>query len=190
MIFEKIQLEDNEHVVRIVRKHWILLLKDLFGVSLILFTPLFFILFFNFVKNFITLPNISDYYPIFTFLSALWILICWMMLAYGWTNYYLDLWVITNRRIILIDQRGFFSRLTSSFRLERLQDINVEVNGMIATFLDYGTIEAQTAGSSHETFLSHYMPRPQEIKAQIIHFADKITAETPELEKKLTEQGL
>lgn len=190
MIFEKIQLEEGEQVVRIVRKHWIILLKDLFGTSLILFTPLILLILLQFTNDFITLPDLTPYYSYFIFITAVWVLMCWMMLAYGWTNYYLDLWIITNRRIILVDQRGFFNRFTSSFRLERLQDINVEVNGMIATFLDYGTVEAQTAGSSHETFNSNYMPKPEEIKAEIIQFADGLSKSDTTIEKNLEAQGL
>ena len=90
----------------------------------------------------------------------------------------------------MVDQRGFFRRFISSFRLERLQDINTEVNGIIATILDYGTVEAQTAGSSHETFVGYYMPKPQEIKAEIIRFADHLSDSGSATEKNLEQQGL
>lgn len=190
MIFEKIELEPNEEIVEIVRHHWIVLLRDVFTTSIVLFAPLLMRLFFSLAENIIALPDLTAYSDLILFFSATWMLVAWMMLAYSWTNYYLDLWVITNRRIILVDQRGFFRRFISSFRLERLQDMNIEINGIIATFLDYGTIEAQTAGSSHETFISHHMPKPREIKAKIIRFADELTETRPDLEKNLEQQGL
>jgi signal transduction histidine kinase len=190
MIFEKIELEPNEEIVEIVRKHWFVLVKDLFATGIVLFAPLLLSVFFQAAKDIIALPNLEAYSSLLLFFAATWMLVAWMMLAYSWTNYYLDLWVITNRRIILVDQRGFFRRFISSFRLERLQDMNIEINGIIATLLDYGTIEAQTAGGSNEEFTSNYMPHPREIKSKIIRFADNIATEVPQREKNLREQGL
>src|SRR5690606_4537603 len=90
----------------------------------------------------------------------------------GWTDWYLDLWTITNLRLIAIDQRGLFRRSVSSFRYERLQDINVEINGLIPTFLDFGTLEAQTAGHGESDFLFAGAPHPREIKAKILEAAN------------------
>ena len=84
-----------------------------------------------------------------------------------WTHYYLDLWVISDRRIIVIDQRGFFNRKVSSFRLERMQDIKVTITGIIATLLNFGTIRAQTAGANESNFASGGMPDPRGVQALI-----------------------
>ncbi len=190
MIFEKIELEPNEEIVEIIRKHWFVLVKDVFATGIVLLAPLLLSIVFKVAQGVVTLPNLETYSSLLLFFAATWMLVSWMMLAYSWTNYYLDLWVITNRRIILVDQRGFFRRFISSFRLERLQDMNIEINGIIATLLDFGTIEAQTAGGSNEEFTSNYMPRPREIKSKIIHFADNISTEVPAREKNLRQQGL
>jgi hypothetical protein len=96
-----------------------------------------------------------------------------MTLAYIWTDHYLDIWVITDRRIIAINQVTLFRRQIGSFRLEKLQDMNIEINGFIATMLHFGSIEAQTASGSEEEFQSRYMPNPRELKAVILEAADK-----------------
>ena len=90
-----------------------------------------------------------------------------MAVATAWTQYYLDLWILTDRRIIVIDQVYFFNRKVSNFRLERLQDINVSISGLIPTLLDYGTIRAQTASESESNFESKYLPDPRGLQSQI-----------------------
>ena len=94
-----------------------------------------------------------------------------------WTNYYLDVWTITNKRLIAIDQHGLFHRETASFRLERLQDMNVEINGIIATFLDYGILEAQTAGGDDDKFRATGLPHPRELKSLILEASDVLLDE-------------
>ena len=44
MLFEKIELEPSEEVLKIVRKHWFVIVSQLFGSFLMLFFP-FFVLF-------------------------------------------------------------------------------------------------------------------------------------------------
>lgn len=109
----------------------------------------------------------------YIFFSAWWLLLQWLALAYVWTDYYLDIWVVTNKRIISIEQHGLFRREIGSFRLERLQDMQVKINGLIATFLDFGTVEAETASGSSEEFKADFLPKPREIKALILKAADQ-----------------
>ena len=84
-----------------------------------------------------------------------------------WTNYYLDLWIITDRRIIYVDQKSFFNRNVSMFRLERLQDIEIKTVGLLQTFLNYGSLSAQTAGSTESNFDSTGLPDPRGLQAII-----------------------
>lgn len=196
MLFEKIPLEADEKIIKVIRKHWWLIAVETVTVIIFVFLPL---LAFNFLTNYLanktglTLPVESftqNYQLELWFVYLVWILALWVTLANFWTDYYLDLWAITNRRVILVDQRGFFRRFISSFRLERLQDMNIEVNGLIATLLDYGTIEAQTASPGDEEFKSHHMPKPREIKAMIIRAADELTTTQAKRVSDLKDQGL
>lgn len=192
MLFEKIHLEPDEQIVKIIRKHWFIIAFEFFGLFLLALVPFALeLFFFNLPDEFLTkLGDTSGTTPYFVFGTALWLLFIVMAAAAAWTHYYLDLWVVTSRRVILIDQRGFFRRFISSFRLERLQDMNVEINGLIPTLLNFGTVEAQTAGGSNEEFTSHNMPDPRGIKALIIGLADDMTAYSPAAARELREQGL
>ena len=175
MLFEKIHLEEDEKIIIIVRKHWFRLFYRCAGVITTALLPLI---------GWIIVTNVLDsasatitidydqYNKHFLYIYTLWLLINWMSLAYIWTDHYLDIWCITDRRIIAINQVSLFRRQTGSFRLEKLQDMNIEINGFIATMLHFGSIEAQTASGSEEEFQVRYMPRPRELKAIILSAAD------------------
>jgi len=175
MLFEKVKLEDDEQVLLLVRRHWFVISVRILRIFLSAITP--FILFSAGSLLSSTLPPetielLEVYQSELWFIAGLWLLIHWMSIAYALTDYYLDTWLITDRRIITIDQKRLFVRHVGSFRLERLQDINIEIIGFLATLLDYGTIEAQTAGGSETEFRSRQLPHPREIKSVILEATD------------------
>ena len=177
-MFERIQFENGETLLMTVRKHWFILFGQCFGLAFALVVP--FILFGVIAQNSVFLEQFSNRFGsmdvgnVLIFFSALWGLVIWLGLGTVWTNYYLDVWAITTLRVIVVDQRGLFHRTVSSFRLERLQDIHVEVNGIIATMLDFGTIRAETAGHEEDAFVMYGAPRPQDIKSAILGHADAL----------------
>lgn len=168
MLFEKIDLESSETVIKVVRKHWFIIVAELFGVFLMVLLPFVCMLFFLMLPELIPSNiNLSNYSPLIAYAISIWLLLSIMTGFMIWTHYFLDLWVVTDRRIIVIDQINFFNRKVSSFRLERLQDIKVAVNGILATFLNFGTIRAQTAGAAENNFTSTGLPDPRGLQATI-----------------------
>ena len=185
MLYEKIKLETGEEIIAMVRKHWWVILSQSLLMLFLALLPVIFLGSIIWLGIFDGILNASsasfmDIQPYLTFAYSAWLLVIWMILFNLWTDHYLDLWTITTRRVIAIDQRGFFRRFISSFRLERLQDMNIEVNGILATLLNYGTIEAQTAGGSNEEFKTNFMPDPRGLKAMIIKAADERQQEAGE----------
>lgn len=179
MLFERIKLESDETVIRVVRKHWFILFAFTISDLLLALLPLIGYWIFSALVGGINFALIGLGDVAFGsggtlwFFYLAWLLLVWMHYTNHLTDYYLDLWAITDRRIIAIDQKGYFRRHLSSFRLERLQDMNIEVYGIIPTLLNYGSIEAQTAGSSNEDFKAFTMPDPRGLKALIIRLADE-----------------
>lgn len=174
MLFDKIRLEDDEKLLRVVRKHWFIPFIELFGVALMALLPLGIIVSLQMANNQTWLEwHWSEYWALAIFLSAWWWIICSMLAAMIWTHYYLDLWVITDRRLIVIEQLGFFNRKTSNFRLERLQDVKVRVNGIIATLLNFGTVRAQTASAADSSFKMTGLPDPRGLQSTIQRAMDE-----------------
>jgi hypothetical protein len=169
MIFEKIEMESGEEVLRIVRKHWFIIVAELFGTFIMLLLP--FIILFALALFPTPLEKLAvdlqNYTALITFAVAGWSLLTLLVGFATWTHYYLDVWIITDRRIILIDQVNFFNRNVSIFRLERLQDIEFYIKGIIPTLLNFGTIRAQTASAFDSNFRTKGLPDPRGLQALI-----------------------
>jgi hypothetical protein len=169
MLFERIQLEPGEEVLKVVRKHWFIIVAELFGTVMMALFPFFLLVAFTFIPDTWLPANFNSLLvtELITWSIAGWLVITLMTSYAIWTHYYLDLWVITDRRIIVVDQIAFFNRKVSSFRLERMQDIKVSINGILATFLNFGTLRAQTASSAESNFKSTGLPDPRGLQSLI-----------------------
>ena len=171
MLVDKIKLETDENIIKQTRRHWFVLASKLAVFAVAAVAPAIVMILINFL-----LPDyaigIFVYGTLISFGYSLWLLLLWIGMFNVWTNYYLDLLIITDRRVIVIDQKGFFSRYVASFRLERMQDINIEINGLIATLLDYGTLDVETAGHGDAEFRVTGMPDPRALKAAILRASD------------------
>ena len=169
MLFEKIQFEPDEKILKTVRKHWFVIVTELFVTLVLLLVP-FFILFVIalFPSQLLILDvSLGEYTGLIAFFLSAWSLLTLMVGFAIWTHYYLDMWIITDRRIILIDQVGFFNRNVSVFRLERLQDIKFYIKGIIPTILNFGTLRVQTAGALESNFKTSGLPDPRGLQAII-----------------------
>lgn len=172
---EQLKLDTDEIILKQVRKHWFVLLAQTAGVIILAVVPI--PLAVIGLSGTELLPGLALdprelYGPAIFFLTA-WLLVMWMTLFGIWTDYYLDNWIVTTRRVIAIDQQGFFRRKVASFRLERLQNVTIDIHGIIATFLNFGHITAETAGNT-EAFVIRGIPDPRGVKALIQEHADEV----------------
>lgn len=167
------QLASDERIVRTVRKHWFILFTEIIGTFLLFIAPVpLSIIVLLFAPETLRAPleNLSvDSIIIF---YALWTLVLAGSFFHAVTDYYLDVWVITTERIIAIEQRGLFNRSVGSFHLDKLQNVDVSIVGFIATFLDFGTLRAETAAHDHD-FVIRGVANPREIKGLILGIAEK-----------------
>jgi membrane protein YdbS with pleckstrin-like domain len=167
MNINRLQLEADEKILLQVRKHWFVIVVQIFGVVILSVLPYFVYVFIQEQKTFQELIRSNVPTGVIISLLCAWLLIMWMTVFNIWNNYYLDVWTFTNKRLIAVDQKGFFFRTTASFRLDRLQDVQISVNGILATFLDFGTLEMQTAGEQRN-FKANSLPSPGELKSIIL----------------------
>ncbi len=156
-----INLEQGETLIMTVRRHWLLYLAKVAVVLISFALPLVMYGYASAATGFV-LPD--SYYEFFFFG---WGILCWTKLFGLTSDYYLDSWVLTNKRLITIDQRGFFNRAVGNLRLERIQDVTAEVEGVISTLIDFGSIRVETAGDE-EDFVIHFVPHPKHFKEMIL----------------------
>jgi hypothetical protein len=140
-------MEEGEAVVAKVHRHWIFIAARIVALAVMFVLPWVVVVLLARV-NIISLAAAST--ASYVVLWALWGLVLWGVFWQFWTTYYMDIWVVTNRRIIDIDYLRLFDRNIAMLRFERVQDITTEVKGVVATLLKYGSVIVQTAGSDKE----------------------------------------
>jgi hypothetical protein len=90
------------------------------------------------------------------------------MQLYAFVNYYLNVYIITDQRLVDISQESFFNRKISELHLHQIQDVNAQVKGVIATFLHFGDVDVQTAGE-REDFIFATIPNPYTVAKEILN---------------------
>src|SRR3989338_9807531 len=113
--------EAGEKVVLLLRRHPIVIILRLIVFAFLAAIP------FIVGAAFYSFLNSHGFMLLFFFLASLWYLILWQAVFYAITMYALDVWIVTNHRIIDSTQHGFFNRTTSELHLSRVQDISVQV---------------------------------------------------------------
>ncbi len=143
-----------------VHRHWLFIVTRLIGLALLAAMP-------PVVAVLLGLLGISVFVGAATSalvtLWALWGLVLWVMFWQFWTTYYMDIWVITNRRIIDIDYLRLFDRNIAMVRFERVQDVTTHVKGIVGTLLRYGSVVVQTAGTDKE-FVIDQIANPEALR--------------------------
>ena len=172
MLYKALDLEPNEKVIIEVRKHWIVFA----GYALILvFGAILPVVVFAALKIFI--PQIfAINLPInslFLFLYSLWLLFLWILFFVQWTTFYLDVWYVTEKRIIIIDQKSLFHREVSNLTFDKIQDVTLEVNGLISTMLKFSDIRVQTASEDNKEFIITTVRHPEEVREIIFNHQNK-----------------
>jgi len=157
---------DEKIVLKVHRHKLVLVFKSFFLILFILLPPVLF--WFGGQVGAIKGNQLALFLSVY---SAI-LLIGWMIFFIIWTDYYLDVLIVTDKRIIDIEQRGFFKREVSTVRLESIEDITINVSGVVATFLDYGTLKLQTAAENRE-FIIYDVPHPNKVKSTIYELQNK-----------------
>lgn len=87
-------------------------------------------------------------------------------------DYYLDVWIVTTERLINIEQHGLFNRTASEMHIALVQDVTAEVRGVLHTFLDYGHVHIQSAGTK-KRFLFKHVAHPEQVRNTILRLAEE-----------------
>ena len=158
-------LKENEAIILALHRHWIVLIGEIFLILILLiFSFVGSALFFTFVDS-----QSPLLYYLFFFGMSVYILIIYLLTFIFWMDYYLDMWIVTNQRILDIEHYGIFRREVSEFLITNVQDVTIEIPGMMASFLKYGNIRVQTAGE--KSFTAASIPHPDKAKDTILKYA-------------------
>jgi len=151
----------NENVILLKRRHWIFLAINILILLLFCFLPVLIYIFLN------TYAWFSQAINLFWFLASGYYLFLWFLLFYNITMYLLNVFILTNQRIVKINQLGFFNYKTAELDLSKIQDVAIKQKGVFSNLFNYGDLEIQTAGTQNK-FLFVRLPNPENLKQAII----------------------
>lgn len=127
------ELKEGEKVIKIVHKHWGSFLLPAVKIFLAFTIPFF-------LSAFLFSNSIGLIIFIILFIGAL------IYTIHLWMNWYFDLFVLTNQRLINIDQKGIFTREVSEATYKNVQGATYELSGLFAMLFNYGTVKIQAIG--------------------------------------------
>lgn len=155
----------GERMVAFLRRHPIILVGDTLMVAFMAAVPagIWFAIGYFW-------PLIPTHYigrPLLILLGSFYYICLWQFAMTTFVDYYLDGWIITDRRILSVEQQGLFSRTVSELDLSRVQDVTSEEKGILAFIFGYGNVYIQTAGETTR-FDFHQVPHPEDIRKRIL----------------------
>jgi len=183
---------DKERVILIIHKHWMAYITTIFLMTIIFLFTLFFYIIFHFLIN-----VSSEVLRIFFLVSGILNLV---VLAFGlasWIDYYFDVIIVTDQRLISIQQKGLFSRGIDSLTLLRIQNISAEARGVLQTMFNYGTAYIETAGEQGKeeikdkigNFSFDYIPDPYIFSEKVMELHDAVVANSVHKESFAVGEG-
>lgn len=150
--------QKNEVVHSFCRKHWIVLVPHLIGFLCIVVFPVLFLLF---IPQDALSSIMSPFaYRIIAGIALVGITYYFHRFFLRFFAYYLQIMIITNFRVIQLDQTLFFNRNRDSIDLPEIQDIVIQQKGVIKTILNYGELTI-TLSSAHSSKMLTCVPNPE-----------------------------
>ncbi len=159
---------DGERVQEVIHRHWFNILTHFIAVFLLTFALLGSLIFVS-----LLFPELGEKQGrFFLFVENTLFVFLWLYSFLIWIDYYFDVWIITDERIINIEQKGLFVRHTSELKFSNVQDVTTIVQGLIPTVLNYGDVLVQTA-AEEERFVFRQVPDPYRIKDRIMRLSQQ-----------------
>lgn len=172
MDFKREQLlEEGEVITDRIRKHWIVYVKHFF---LHAFGCLIFMIAAYYLASKGWFGGVTgEGYLYGAMVLLMFVLIFWVSFFYAWTKEYFDVWFVTNKHIIAINQKQIFTRDEAFMELTRIQDVFFEKEGFLSNILGFGRLRVQSAGTEQE-FSIEYIAEVETVAHRIMDIRDEV----------------
>lgn len=157
---------EGEVVKALLRRHWIRLFDHSVWFIIQTAIPLIGITLLLFFTD-IRIETDSLIFIIAILAFSLYYLFIVLFYFADLVGYHLDIWVVTDKRLVSIEQFSLFHRLVSEQPILKVQDVTHEVKGQLQTMLDFGNVHIQTAGEQ-ERFIFADVPHPDRVAKLIL----------------------
>lgn len=154
-----------EKVEYVVRRHWITFLPVIVFFIILLAIPLgLYWLILNTLNEVLQNPV---YYTAGLLLASVYYLSVVLFFYTYFVAFHLDLWIVTNDRLLDVQQKTLFARTVSEVDLYQIQDASSEIHGIFPSIFNYGNIILQTA-SAVPKFTFRNVANPNELRQAIL----------------------
>lgn len=159
-----ITILENENVLMVAHRNWFYIAQQYFMLAVVGI-----VFFCSVILLPLLFPTIAggQFGQLLKLVETFFAMTFWVYAFLIWIDYYYDLWVITDKRLVNIEQSGLFSRRTSELDFAKVQDITVDIKGFFPTMLNYGDVQVQTAGEE-DNFLFRTISNPLAVKTLIM----------------------
>lgn len=128
--------EDGENIVLLLRRHIIT------NVGWIVIAVLM-----------VLAPAVLNFFPLLSFLPTrfqfvailIWYLVTTAFILENFLSWFFNVYIVTNERVIDVDFYSLIYKQVSDANLDKIQDINYHIGGVIRTLFNYGDVVVQTA---------------------------------------------
>ncbi len=157
MLFTK-HLDDDEVLVKVVHKHWLLGVKALFWPTCwLIATGLM-------AAGFPTRAALI-LAAVFGVVFAVW----WLR---NFFDYFLDAWIITSEGIIDVAWHGWFHRESARILYSDIQGVSYEIKGIAGTLLQVGVISVEKISTGDSVSLES-VKRPKKVESLLLGNQEK-----------------
>ena len=147
-----------EEVLMVVKRQWIVyVMLFIYFFSGVIVT--FMIFFFFWLNTWWYMLNI-----------ILWLILS-IILYIEWLNHELDMYVVTNNRVIGLEQIAFLNRAVTECNLWQIQEVKSKAKWLLANIFNYWTLSIQTAGSK-TTLKMEFCPDVMQTSRKILNVVD------------------
>lgn len=169
-LIEFIHKKAYEKIVRTIRRDPITFVPYVLIFIILMFVPVGVFWLIN--TMFPGILTGTNSYPIVILFASTYYLCLYLFFYSYFVAFYLDMWVITNDRLIDVRQISLFAKSIAELDLYQIQDATSEVKGFFASVFNYGNVTLQTAGSIPK-FIIFNTPNPHEIRQLLLDLASE-----------------
>ncbi len=173
------RLASNEIPLKVYTRHWIVLLR---------WSALFLFLFLPVVILLVWMAN-NAFQGLnwgIVLLALLYLAGVSLLYYYGYTDWRNDALIVTDQRLIRVEQTILFSLSVREALLSNVQNVRSSTKGLLASMLRYGYLLIETAARQMDISFGP-IPHPQEAQRDIMSRLEQLRAE---ISRQLIEQTL
>jgi len=152
-------IEEDEEIIEELRRH-----------PIVLFSP-FSKVFVGFLVV-VIIFLVSGASSFFSLAFFIWLIFGGLYFFYYYYVWRKDAYIITEEKIVIREQRGFFSKSISEAAFSDIVDVTHEIKGFIPTLFNFGTVRVQTASS--DPLELAMIPKPQSTQSLIQDLREKL----------------